>query len=499
MHNTPPRVRHPLPDPAWPSRAEAAASRLFQPIDIGAVTSHTRSWVPAMVPWRATEDGHVTRDLLDWYGRFADGRPGVLVVEATGIRDVPSGPLLRIGHDRFLPGLRELVRTVRKRSQGQTRLFIQVIDFLRIRRRPEKERFLRQFLELREEHRSGLVSATGDARFEAASREEVREGLLALPHEELLSLLDEREAEALDYGARERVSDVHLPHIARLPHVLPQLFADAAERARQAGFDGVELHYAHAYTMASFLSRKNDREDGYGGSLQGRVRLPLEVLATVRGRVGPNFTVGCRLLGDEVIEGGSRIEDAVFYSLALARAGLDFVSISKGGKFEDARQPRVGEAAYPYTGESGHECMPTVFSSAPGPFGRNLELARAVRSALREEGLETPVIGAGGIGTFGLAENALRDGACDLVAAARQSLADPDWWRKMQLGQGAEVRRCLYTNYCEGLDQRHKQVTCQLWDRDLEAPDAGGRPPAMSTDGKRRLVPPPLASPTESG
>ena len=491
MHDTPPRVRHPLPDPGWPSRAQAAASLLFQPIEVGAVTARARSWVPAMVPWRATEDGHVTPDLLDWYGRFADGRPGVLVVEATGIRDIPSGPLLRIGHDRFLPGLRELVRTVHERSQGETRLFIQIIDFLRIRRRPEKERYLRQFLELREEHRRGLMSVTGDARFEHAAPEELREGLLALPHESLRALLSEREAEALDYGARERVSDVHLPHIAELPRVLPGLFADAAQRARQAGFDGVELHYAHAYTMASFLSRRNDRQDGYGASREGRLRLPLEVLAAVRKRVGPRYTVGCRLLGDEVIDGGSRVEDAVFYSLALARAGLDFVSVSKGGKFEDARQPRVGEAAYPYTGESGHECMPTVFSSPPGPFGRNLVLSRAVRTALREAGLQTPVVGAGGIGTFDLAESALLDGDCDLVAAARQSLADPDWWRKMELGQGGEVRRCLYTNYCEGLDQRHKQVTCQLWDRELEAPDVGGRTPAMSADGKRRLVPPP--------
>ena len=63
-----------------------------------------------MVPWRATEDGFVTDDVLDWYERFAKGRPGGLVIEATGIRDVPSGPLLRIGHDRFIPGLKRVSR-----------------------------------------------------------------------------------------------------------------------------------------------------------------------------------------------------------------------------------------------------------------------------------------------------------------------------------------------------------------------------------------------------
>ena len=85
-----------------------------------------------MVPWRASEEGFVTRDVLEWYGRFASGRPGAIVVEATGIRDIPSGPLLRIGHDRFVPGLRELVETVRSASEGQTRLFIQIIDFLAV-------------------------------------------------------------------------------------------------------------------------------------------------------------------------------------------------------------------------------------------------------------------------------------------------------------------------------------------------------------------------------
>jgi 2,4-dienoyl-CoA reductase-like NADH-dependent reductase (Old Yellow Enzyme family) len=90
--------------------------------------------------------------------------------------------------------------------------------------------------------------------------------------------------------------------------------------------------------------------------------------------------------------------------------------------------------------------MPTVYVPG-GPFGRNLPHARAVRERVRAAGCETPVVACGGINSFELAEGALRDGTCDLVGAARQSLADPDWWLKMELGRGAEIRRCLYTNY----------------------------------------------------
>src|SRR5271167_5252374 len=131
MWKPPERVRHELPLLRAPSAEEASRARLFSPLDLASgLTIRERTWVPAMVPWRATEEGFVTQDVLDWYGRFADGEPGVIVVEATGIRDVPSGPLLRIGHDRFLPGLEELVRTVHCRSRGRTRVFIQIIDFL---------------------------------------------------------------------------------------------------------------------------------------------------------------------------------------------------------------------------------------------------------------------------------------------------------------------------------------------------------------------------------
>jgi 2,4-dienoyl-CoA reductase-like NADH-dependent reductase (Old Yellow Enzyme family) len=92
----------------------------------------------------------------------------------------------------------------------------------------------------------------------------------------------------------------------------------------------------------------------------------------------------------------------------------------------------------------------------------------------------------GGVHNFEMAERLLADGVCDIVGAARQSLADPDMFRKFALGRGSEVRLCEFTNYCEGLDQKHKAVTCRLWDRqDLDAPGV-----RTSPDGKRRLTAP---------
>jgi 2,4-dienoyl-CoA reductase-like NADH-dependent reductase (Old Yellow Enzyme family) len=450
-----------------------------------------------MVPWRATEDGHVTPEVLEWYARFAEGQPGVLVVEATGIRDVPSGPLLRIGSDRFVPGLRRLVDAVRERSEGRTRLFIQVIDFLAVRRRPEPTTYFTRFVQVGTDLRRRLAEALGDARWRdaaTASEDEVRACLAGAERPLVEAVLTARELESLDYGYRERVGDLHLPHVRDLPRVLPGLFAEAARRSREAGFDGVELHYAHAYTMASFLSRLNRRTDGYGGARAERARLPLEVLHTVRHRVGADYVVGIRYLGHDVVAGGNDAADAVWFGCRFAEGGVDYLSVSKGGRFEDARQPKVGEAIYPYTGESGYECMPTVISDARGPFGRNVPLAAAIRAGVRAAGHAAPVVTSGGVCTFDQAEGILARGEADIVAAARQTLADPDWFRKVRLGYGHLVRRCEFTNYCEGLDQRHKQVTCKLWDRDLDPRDGGVR---LASDGRRRLAPPSWRPPSE--
>src|SRR2546423_12093615 len=231
MWHPEPAVRHSIPETRWPTAREAARSMLFRPARVGPLPLESRTWVPAMVPWRATEDGFVTKENLDWYGRFAAGQPGAIVVEATGVRDIPSGPLLRIGDDRFIPGLRKLVETVREASEGRTRLFIQIIDFLAVKRRPEPDRYFDRFLKIAWRHRAAIAELTGDSNWLGVDEAKIRQFLNDAPRDIIERVLDERERESLRCGYRERVTDMNLRHIRELPQVLPRIFADAARSA----------------------------------------------------------------------------------------------------------------------------------------------------------------------------------------------------------------------------------------------------------------------------
>lgn len=438
MSRLPPVIPHP----------ERARSRLFQPFPLGrgGRVMPNRIWLPAMVTWRSTEEGIVTPSVRDIYRRYAAGGAGMIVLEAMGIRDVASGPLMRIGHDRYVPGLKALVEEMHGLSDSL--VIPQIIDFLKISTRKSTRAFLEGMV--KRGQLPEAVLALSDAQFEAEYK---------------TYLPDPRLQRDFLNGYRQTVADLDLSEIQRIPG----WFAAAARRAKDAGFDGVELHFAHAYTMASFLSSTNRRTDQYGGSLENRLRLPREVIEEVRGSVGRDFIVGCRYLGSEDILGedgklyGNTLEDAKQIGVAFARAGLDFLSISRGGKFDDAKQPKVGEAAYPYTGHSGHVCIPRNKKDPPGV---NAHLAAGIRAAVRAADFETPVITAGKIHTFAQAEAVLAEGKADLVGMARALLADPDLPRKWLAGADEDVTACVFCPYCEQEDQHHRVVTCTLWPKD---------------------------------
>lgn len=415
-------------------------SLLFSPLSLGPTTVPNRIWLPAMVTWLSNDEGVVTDDIARRYVRYARGGAGMLVLEAMGIRDVNSGPLLRIGNDRYIPGLAELVR--RMKDAGPGKVIPQVIDFLKIARRDPVRSLARL------ETRYPGCSAWSEA--------------------ELQERLSPREWRDFAHGYRQQIEDLDAAEIASLP----KLFAAAARRARQAGFDGVELHFAHAYTMSSFLSATNARTDAYGGSRENRVRIGLEAIEAVRREVGQDFCVGLRLLGSEDVAGGTELSDSAWFATQFAAAGVDFISVSRGGRFEDAKRPAVGEAAYPYTGHSGLMCMPTF----KYPIANNLHLPSGIRSAVWNSGFRTPVVGAGRINHYAVAESALQQGHCDLVGMARGLLADPDWPKKVAAGREAEVHACKYNNVCEALDRKHLPVRCQLW---MKLPEGGMHPPEV--------------------
>ena len=198
------------------------------------------------------------------------------------------------------------------------------------------------------------------------------------------------------YVAAEGDGNPTVASAADIAHIV-ESFADAACRVKEAGFDGVELHSAHAYLLDQFYSPlMNKRDDEYGGSVENRLRIHREVVEAVRNAVGPQFVVGMRLGGCDYQDGGATIEDAVLAAQILQETGIDYLSISGG--WHAWRRP-------------GH--------SEPGWFA---DQARAVKAVAN-----IPIITAGGVQTREDAELLLGQGVCDIVAVSRPLLKNPGW------------------------------------------------------------------------
>ena len=211
----------------------------------------------------------------------------------------------------------------------------------------------------------------------------------------------------MDFGLRERVTDVEQPHIRDLPRDPARPSSPPPHAApRPPGFDGVELHYAHAYTMASFLSARNTRTDGYGGARENRVRLPLEVFQAARAAVSADrFLVGCRYLSDDCHRrrqyGG--------------RCGLFRCRVREGRAWISCRSRAGASSRTPNSPRSAGPRIPIPVRADGNACRRFLAIPPArsaatwirhprIRHAIREAGLQTPVVVAGGISTFDQAE-----------------------------------------------------------------------------------------------
>jgi 2,4-dienoyl-CoA reductase-like NADH-dependent reductase (Old Yellow Enzyme family)/thioredoxin reductase len=202
---------------------------------------------------------------------------------------------------------------------------------------------------------------------------------------------------------------------------LVEAFSQGARRARESGFDAVDIHGAHGYLIAQFMSAdSNRRSDEYGGDLTGRLRFPCEVLRGVRKQVGDDFPVVFRFSADERISGGRNLEESVAIAPMLVEAGADCLSVS--------------------TGTLVHGLTYTVPSMGV-PRGLNVSAAAAVKAAV-----DVPVTVAGKLNDPVLAESVLAAGKADLIAIGRGLIADPEWPTKVREGRWEDICRCISCN-----------------------------------------------------
>jgi 2,4-dienoyl-CoA reductase-like NADH-dependent reductase (Old Yellow Enzyme family)/thioredoxin reductase len=194
-------------------------------------------------------------------------------------------------------------------------------------------------------------------------------------------------------------------------------FGDAARRCREAGFDFVEVHGAHGYLINQFLApNSNHRNDRYGGSFENRIRFFLEVLAAIKAKAGADFPVGLRINGDDYIDGGWALNDALRLAPILEKNGADYLHVSAG--VYGSRQLTI----------------PSMYV----PHGCFVHLAEAVKKVV-----SIPVIGVGRIKSPELADRLLKAGRIDAVAMGRALIADPMLPKKARAGNLNRIRPCI--------------------------------------------------------
>lgn len=320
--------------------------RLFDPLRIKGLTLNNRIVMPPMATGLASEKGEVTERLVEHYSRRARG-PGLIIVEHSYV--MQKGKLsenqLGIHDDSLVPGLSRLVKRV---HEAGTPIAVQI------------------------NHAGRLASSKISG------------------------------AQPVAPSPIPASSTAETPRELRLDETgeVAECFASAAARAVEAGFDAVEIHGAHGFLLNQFTSPlTNKRTDQLGSSLEGRIKFPLEIVSTVRERVGKTVPLLYRLGADDRLPGGLTLNDGKEIAVKLVQAGVDVIDVS-GGLCGSRPADLKGEGYLIYLAEG---------------IKRNVSV---------------PVIGVGGIVTAEFADQVVRMGRTDLVAVGRAMLADPDWAAK---------------------------------------------------------------------
>ena len=393
------KATEPAPERPHPERY---LQMLFTPIKVGGLELRNRIIMPPMIERLAT-DGVPNDAVKDFYAARARGGLALIVL-TPGIVDISMASPIQLGiyDDSFIPGFRQFTDLIH--SCG-ARMGIQLMHLGR---------------------QGGEIQGyqpVAPSPIPLTPRDEV-------PHELTTGEVDS----------------------------LVEKFAAAARRARDAGFDMVELHGCHGYLLSSFFSPlTNQRHDRYGGSVANRARFVVEIVKLIKERAGRDFPVSVRMNGSDYMPGGTTVDMARQTAALLVEAGADMIGVSGGA----------------------YGSYPVIVPPYDQPRGCNVPLAAAIKEAVK-----VPVSVAGRLDDPLIADGVLVSGKADLIAVARGLLADPELPNKAARGDFAGVRRCIACNVCiDGDPTPVSPITCTV------NPEAGReREMAITPAAQRKKV-----------
>ena len=359
--------------------------KLFEPIRIGPLEIKNRiAFAPTHVGF-ATDMGQVTDQVLCHYAARAKGGTGLIIVEGTGMTGKYAFSIqhgLALHSDRQINGFKELADTI---HACDSKAVVQI-----------------------------ALGQGGQA-------------LRGHPRRELVA--PSPMITKIDKGVAPKSLKVFDGVVGEMPRelttdeivALEDQFAAAAGRALKAGFDGIEIHGAHGYLIGSFVSPfSNKRNDEYGGSVEKRLTLPLNIIRKVRQQVGPKFILGYRISGDEHVPGGQTAEDTAKIASCLEQEGIDYIHLSSG---------RYESINWTFPPEEG-VMLPEASI-----------IKKAIKIPLICPNIHDPDTG----------EEAINEETVEMIALSRALLADPAWANKAKEGTIEEITRCVFCNSCMNL------------------------------------------------
>ena len=349
-----------------------ASARLFERTTINNMTLENRFVRSATWEGLATDDGAVTDRLIDLSVQLAEGGVGLIITGHGYV--LPDGQAslrqLAIYDDRFITGLAALVDAV---HAAGGKIVMQISH-------------------------AGCRADLGLTGLEAMGTSPMG-GQAGTPCRAMTS-------EDIAY--------------------VTQAFARAASRAAHAGFDGVQVHVAHAYLLSQFLSPyHNKRKDAYGGSIENRARMTLEVVRAVREAMGGHHALLVKMNSEDFVDGGFSVQDMLETALLLEGAGVDAIELSGGSPFS-----------------------PTYFSVRPGPIRNQASEAYYQWTArMYKEKVRVPLMLVGGVRSYGLAERLVKEGATDYISLSRPLIREPGLINRWRSGDRRKAA-CVSDNGC---------------------------------------------------